>query len=65
MVGPRDYPTKGCKSEKGKYHDITYVWNLIKMTQKNLLIKLKHFEIKLMVTKGETRKRRDKLGAWD
>ena len=25
MDGPRDYHTKGSKTEKDKYHDITYI----------------------------------------
>ena len=43
------------------------MWNLIKVMQKNLQNRnrLKDFEIKLMVTKGETWGRRDKLGGWD
>ena len=28
MGGPRDYDTNWSKTEKGKYHDITYIWNL-------------------------------------
>ena len=29
------------QTEKDKYYDITYMWNLIKMIQKNLFIKQK------------------------
>ena len=39
--GPRDYHTKWSKSEKDKHHDITYMWNLIKMMQMNLFTKQK------------------------
>ena len=28
MDGPKDYQTKGYKSDKDEYHDITYIWNL-------------------------------------
>ena len=45
-----------------------YLWNLIKMIQKNYSQnrnRFKDFEIKLMVTKGKTMGRRDKLAEWD
>ena len=28
IIGPRDYYAKWIKSDKDKYHDITYLWNL-------------------------------------
>ena len=28
LDGPRDYHAKCSKSDKDKYHDITYMWNL-------------------------------------
>lgn len=49
-------------------YDITFMWNLIKMIQKNLFIKqkLKDFKIKFRMTKGETMEvGRNKLGGWD
>ena len=30
MDGPRDYLTKWSHTEKDKYHDIAYMWNLKK-----------------------------------
>ena len=41
MDGPRDHYTKLGKSDRERQisYDITYVWNLIKMVQKNLFIK--------------------------
>ena len=32
------------QTEKDRDHDISYMWNLIKMVQKNLLIKLKSYK---------------------
>ena len=44
--GPRDYYTEWSKSDKDKYHMISLnMWNLIKMTQKNLFIKQKQTQI--------------------
>ena len=47
--------------------NITYMWNLTKMIQKNLFIKQKHtsdFKIKHMATIGET-VRGGQLGGWE
>ena len=33
------------QTKKGKFHDITYMWNLIKMIQKDLFEKEIHSEI--------------------
>ena len=42
MNGARDYHSEWSKSKKNKYHmNITYMWNLIKIIQKNLFIKQK------------------------
>ena len=43
MDGPRDYNTKWNKSDRGrqKSYDITYMWNLKKNSQMNLLTKQK------------------------
>jgi len=40
MDGPRDYHSEVRQTEKEKDH-ITYMWNLIKMVEKNLFIKQK------------------------
>ena len=55
MDGPRDYHTERSKSKTISY-EITYIWNLIKMVQKNLFNKnkLTDFKIKFMVTREET-----------
>ena len=42
-------------------YDMTYMWKIIQM---NLYTKQK-WTYKFMVTKGERKGRRDKLGAWD
>ena len=39
MDATRDYHTKWIKTEKDKYHDITYMWNLKKRVQMNLSTK--------------------------
>ena len=51
-------------SQNDKYHDITYMGNLIKMTQKNLFIKQKQtdFKINLVVTICETTARGVRVG---
>ena len=60
MDGPRDNHTKSevSHTEKDKYRDITYMWNLKKMIQMNLFTKQKQIYRlrKLMVTKGEVGK---------
>ena len=48
--------SKVSKTEKDKYLEVTNMWNLINMIQKNLLTKWKQtqrFQTKLVVTKGE------------
>ena len=60
MDGPRDYHTKRKKSDKDKYHMISFMCRILKKNiQMNLFIK----QNKLMVTKGE--RGRDKFGIWD
>ena len=58
MDGPRDYHTKWSKSgrERQISYDITYMWNLIKMIQKNLYNRndLTDFEIIFMIAKEKT-----------
>ena len=57
MDGSRDYHTKWSKSDKDKYHMIWLICGLsLKMIQKNLKIEEinTNFEIKLLVTIGET-----------
>ena len=59
VVTLRHYHTELSKADReGKIsYDITYIWILIKIIQKNLFIKQKEthrFEAKLMVTIGET-----------
>ena len=54
--GPRDYHMKWSKSDKDKYHDITYMCNLKKWYKWTSLPnwnRLTNIENKLMVTKGE------------
>ena len=67
MGGPRDYHTKGSKSDKNKYHMIiTYLWNLKKDTNE-FMYKTEtdpQTENNLMVTKGKGRGM-DKFGIWD
>ena len=66
VVGPRDKYIKWSKPEKGKYHDITYLWNLKTHTHTHIhthkqlnLFKNRNrsidIENKLMLTKGERR----------
>ena len=69
--GPRGYQTKWNKTEKDKYHDIAYIWNLkndtneiIYKTETGLQTQEKKNNKQLMVTKGE-RWGRDKLRVWD
>ena len=54
------------QTEKDNY-EITNMWNLAKMIQKNLQnrTRLKDYETKFTVTKGAMWDRRDKLGVWD
>ena len=40
MNGHRDYPTKSDRERKIP-HDISYMWNLVKMKQNNLFIEQK------------------------
>ena len=54
--GLRDYHTKWSKSDKDKYHDITYMWNLkkwYKWTYLQTRNRCTDIENKFMVTKGE------------
>ena len=63
MNGPRDYHTRGSKSEKGKYHMISRVESK-RMIQLHLFTDQKRpivTENKPMVIKGEG-EGRDKLG---
>ena len=56
MDGPRDCHTEWSKSEKNKYHDIVYMWNLKKCHKWTYLQnrnRLTDIDNKLMVTKGE------------
>jgi len=69
MDGPRDYHTKGSKSDGERHipYDITYMWNLKINTNESTQNRnrLKNIENKLTVTKGEKGRRgRDKLGVW-
>ena len=41
MDGPRNDQTKCTQTEKDKYHDIVYMWNLRRMIQMNLYTKQK------------------------
>ena len=52
MDGPRE---NHIKSEKDKYHDITYVWNIKKMIHMNLKNRNRPTDIeqKFMDTKGK------------
>ena len=43
------------QTEKDQYHDIAYMWNLIKMMQKNLFVKQKQTHIFQNVTYGYRR----------
>ena len=53
-------------TQMGKYHDITYMWNLEKKDTNDLICKTEtDSENKFMVTKDEMQGRRSKLGAWD
>ena len=55
MDGPRDYHTEWSKSDKDKYRDITYMWNLNNITNK-LIYKTEtdsDIENKIIVIKGE------------
>ena len=60
MDGPGDCHTEWRKVDRERQisYDITYVWNLKKMTQMNLFInrnRLTDLEKKFMATKGERR----------
>ena len=53
-----------CQTEKNKYHDIAYMWNLKKKKRNELIYKTERVtdrENKLMVTRGG---RGDKLEDW-
>ena len=54
MNGSRDCHIEWSKSEKGKYHDIAYIWSLKNDTNKPIYKteRLTDTENKLMVTKG-------------
>ena len=55
MNGPRNYYTMWSMSDKDKYHDITYMWNL-KYDTNELIYKterLTDVENKFMITKEE------------
>ena len=68
MDGPRDYHTKWNQSDKEKYHDITYLWNLKKWYKWTYLQnrnRLTDIENKVTVTKREMGGGRDKLEVWD
>ena len=59
--------SEGHQTEKDKYHDITYMWNLKKMIQMNLFTKQtdsQALKTNLQLPKQEGG-RRDKLGVWD
>ena len=64
MDGPRDYQNEWGHTKKIQIsYDITYMWNLKEMIQMNLFTKLNRltdFENKLMVSKQEAWRRRDK-----
>ena len=68
MDGPRDYHTKSSKPDKDKYM-ISLTCGMLKkkMMQINLYTKLwpTHIENKLMVAKGKSGGKGDKLGIWD
>ena len=56
MDGPRNYNFKWGQTEKQKWYDVTYMWNLIKMIQMNLFTKQKqtHWsQNQTYITKGE------------
>ena len=57
------------QTEKDKYHDITYMWNLKKKRYKWTYLqnrnRVTEVENKLMVLPREERRGRDKLGDWD
>ena len=57
-----------CQTGKDKYHMLSFICGILKkMTQMNLFTKQKqtHIENKLMVTKGERCRGRDKLRIWE
>ena len=67
MGGPRNYHTKYDKlgRERQISYEITNMWNLTKMMQKNLQNRNRFYcETKLWVTKGEELRWGDKLGGW-
>ena len=69
MDGPRDYHTKGSKSERERQipYDITYMWNL-KYNTNEPIYKTEtdtDTENRLVVAKGDGGWGRDGLGVWD
>ena len=40
-MDPESILSEVSQTEKDQYHDIAYMWNLIKMMQKNLFVKQK------------------------
>ena len=70
MNGPRDYHTKRSKSEREIQitYDITYMWNIKKMIQRNLFTKQKQAHRHRKQTYSYQRVKgwgRDKLRVWD
>ena len=70
MDGPRDYYTKWYKSDRERQvsYDITYMWNIIKTIQVNLLTKQTDLKIKLdclILKHGEDMAGSAELGDWD
>ena len=62
MGGPRDYDTKWSKTEKGKYHDITYIWNLNYDTNQTYLQntnRLTDMKANLWSPKGKERRKEE------
>ena len=69
MNGPRDYHTKGSKSEKNKYHMISLTCGIYKDDTNELIYKtetdLQTLQTNLWLPKGKGGGGRDKLGVWD
>ena len=67
MDGPGNYHTKWGKSDKDNYHEITNMWNLIKMIQKNLENRkiLKRFWKQIYGYERGNMRGKGKLGFWD